>query len=182
MTFVFQLLIRLAGVAEHGIVNEASSELECESMKRRAAVLLAALLIPLVNGCSTFNRDWKAAAAGPTTANGIEGRWEGTWSSQTNGHHGRLRCLLGKSADTQYQARFHANFWKVFSYGYAIPLTIKQANATYKFQGDADLGWLAGGRYHYEGQASQSNFFSTYKASADGGVFEMKRPGQSAVH
>ncbi len=139
---------------------------------RRVGLLL--LLTLAASGCSSFHHDWKAAAASPLPD--IQGRWEGAWSSETNGHHGRLRCLLTKTAEGQYLARFHANYKTILSFGYAVPLAVQEANGVYQFQGDSDLGRLAGGFYHYEGQATPTNFFSTYRAKADGGTFQMKRP------
>ena len=53
-------------------------------MKQR---VLAALLV--LSGCSTFNRDWKAAATATAPTNSIAGRWEGKWVSDHNGHNGR---------------------------------------------------------------------------------------------
>jgi hypothetical protein len=45
-----------------------------------------------------------------------------------------------------------------------------------RFEGEADLGWLAGGVYRYDGQATPASFFSTYKSKYDHGTFQMKRP------
>ena len=39
-----------------------------------------------------------------------------------------------------------------------------------------NLGWLAGGVYHYEGRADATNFFSTYTSKYDHGTFQMTRP------
>ena len=111
--------------------------------------------------------------------NDIEGRWEGRWLSHTNGHHGRLRCLLSKTPEGQYSARVHANYVKILTFGYTVPLKVRESPGLYYFSGDADLGQLAGGSYHYDGQATATNFFSTYRAKADGGIFEMKRPSDT---
>jgi len=46
----------------------------------------------------------------------------------------------------------------------------------WQFQGDENLGWLAGGVYHYEGRVSPTNFHSTYRSKYDHGTFEMGRP------
>ena len=46
----------------------------------------------------------------------------------------------------------------------------------YRFEGQADLGSLAGGLYHYEGYATLTNFYSTYRAQYDFGTFQMTRP------
>lgn len=140
---------------------------------------LLLLITPiLLTGCSAFNREWRAAAAVPAGPKDIQGRWEGTWSSQTNGHHGRLRCVMSRRADGDYLAFFHANYKKILGFSYSVPLTAHEAEGSFQFQGGADLGKLAGGFYRYEGRATSTNFFSTYQASADGGVFEMKRPNR----
>ena len=143
---------------------------------KRAALWFSILIMLNATGCSTFKRDWKAAARVPSPSQDIQGRWEGTWLSHTNGHHGRLRCLVSNGPEGQYLARFHANYVKILSFGYTVPLTVRETRGAYQFQGDANLGRLAGGEYHYEGQATSTNFFSTYRARADAGVFEMKRP------
>jgi hypothetical protein len=93
-----------------------------------------------------------------------------------NGHTGRLRCLLRRDTAGQYQARFHAKYKRIFSFGYTVPLTVKATNHVFGFQGEANLGWYAGGLYHYEGQMSPTNFLSTYRCPADHGTFQMTRP------
>ena len=138
---------------------------------------LSGLLIALT-GCSTFNRDWKRAASGgpsPANGDGLIGRWEGSWKSDANGHTGRLRCLMTNTG-TNYVARFHANFWKILTFNYAVPLQVKQQDGAYQFSGEANLGWYAGGRYEYQGDATSANFHSTYRAKSDHGTFDMIRP------
>jgi hypothetical protein len=141
-----------------------------------AACCLAALTLC---GCSTFSRDFKAAASTPPPANDITGRWEGRWVNEVNGHNGRLRCLVSKLQDGGYSARFHAKYMKVLSFSYAVPLTVKRSGENFTFQGEADLGKTAGGVYHYEGHASATNFFSTYRCSRDHGTFQMARPKEA---
>ena len=116
------------------------------------------------------------AASAPGAANDIQGRWAGVWLSQTNGHTGKLRCLMSKKTEGEYQARFHAKYRKILSFGYTVPLAATNVGGVYHFHGDADLGWYAGGLYHYEGQATETNFFSVYRSRHDGGVFQMRRP------
>ena len=139
-------------------------------------ISLWALLFLAGTGCSTFNRDWKSAKAAPGLANDIQGRWQGSWVSHTNSHHGRLRCLLSQENDGHYSARFHANYLRILSFTYSVPLAVQQTNGAYDFRGEADLGRLAGGLYSYEGQATPTNFFSTYHSKGDGGIFQMNRP------
>ena len=138
------------------------------------AVLLTEMLFN--SGCSTFNRDWKTAAANPAPETGLEGRWQGDWLSGVNGHSGRLRCIVTDSADGSYQARFKAKYRKVLSFGYTVPLKVERTENLFRFQGEADLGWLAGGVYHYAGRAGPTNFFSTYSCKYDHGTFRMGRP------
>ena len=131
----------------------------------------------LVAGCSSFNREWKAAAQRPAAPGSIEGRWQGTWRSDANGHTDELRCLNTRTNDA-YSARLHARYRKVvrFSFGYTVPLVVTAKEGGAQFEGAANLGWLAGGRYTYKGSATPTNFFSTYSCKYDYGVFEMTRP------
>ena len=137
-------------------------------------VLLAGLL--LGSGCRTFNHDWKVAAANPAAATGLEGLWQGVWVSEVNGHTGRLRCVVTKGGDEAYRARFKAKYQKVLSFGYTVPLEVERTEGEFRFQGEADLGWLAGGVYRYDGRAGLTNFFSTYSCKYDHGTFRMGRP------
>ncbi len=138
-------------------------------------ILLCGLAL-LTFGCSTFERDWKRAAVMPIPAAGIEGRWEGTWLSDYNSHNDVLRCLITRGTNGVHQARFHAKYEKVFSFEYKVDLQVESSGSGYKFTGAADLGWLAGGLYQYVGEATLTNFFSTYRCKYDHGTFRMTRP------
>ena len=139
--------------------------------------LLGFLLLGLAaTGCSTFNRDWKTAASAAAPPNDITGRWEGTWRSDITGHHGKLRCLVAHLEGGDYQARYRAKYLRIMSFSYPVRLKVAAAGDGFKFNGEADLGWYAGGLYQYEGRASATNFFSTYKSKDDHGSFQMTRP------
>jgi len=140
--------------------------------------LLMALAIGLLltNGCSSFNREWKAAAAVPPVPGTIEGAWDGTWLSDHNGHNGRLRAIVTKLNDDEFHARFHATYLKTLTFGQAVNLSVKQNGTNFTFSGSADLGKLYGGIYTYEGNSSPKQFFSTYNCSIDHGTFRMTRP------
>ncbi len=146
-----------------------------QSLVRAAAgaLLLAASL--LLAGCSTFDHDWHLAAH-PAVAGGLAGRWQGTWQSDDSGHNDRLRCLMTQTAEGQYSARFHAIYRGTFTFSYTVPLRAEETAGRLAFRGEADLGWLAGGIYHYEGWAEGTNFFSTYRCKYDHGTFRMGRP------
>lgn len=133
-------------------------------------------LVLLLSGCSSFQRDWNAAGKAHFPSP-VAGRWEGHWHSDYNAHHGRLRCLLTAGTNGTYFARFRANYLRLLSFEYTVPLAM-QATGTnsWHFQGAADLGSLAGGNYHYEGQITNgTHFFSTYRAAVDHGYFQMRK-------
>jgi len=140
-----------------------------------ASLLLGAIL--LSGGCTTFGHAWAKAAKEPVTTNSLLGCWEGTWLSEANGHNGNLRCVVTLKNDGTYSARFHAIYKKVLGFGYTVPLKAAETNGMFQFSGEADLGWWAGGVYHYEGHAQDTNFFSTYRCKYDHGTFQMTRPG-----
>jgi hypothetical protein len=145
------------------------------SAKSTACSLLGLLLF-LSAGCASFQSEWrKSVAAGPARAE-LLGCWQGTWSSDVNGHHDLLQCVVSRRDDGAFRARFHAKYHTVFTFNYAVPLTVERTNEASHFRGLANLGWLAGGVYKYEGTASATNFASTYTSKYDHGVFQMSRP------
>jgi hypothetical protein len=56
---------------------------------------------------------------------------------------------------------------------YSVPLRGQANGETLKLEGDADLGRLAGGNYHYNGEATARAFRCTYQCKYDRGTFEM---------
>lgn len=152
------------------------SATNCRPRLDRFTAWAALLSLLLLCGCSSFNRDWRKAANHSVPPDSIEGRWEGSWISDVNGHNGKLRCLLTHEEDSRYRARFRATYWKVLRFSYAVPLEFHQQDTGWEFNGEADLGKLAGGVYHYEGRASVTNLHSTYRSKYDHGRFELRRP------
>jgi hypothetical protein len=138
------------------------------------SLMVSALLVFLLSGCSSFTRDWRAAAQTPGSTNDLSGRWEGSWISEVNRHEGRLRALVTKKSDMVYEARFHAKYMKILSFGYTVDLEARHDGAAFNFTGSANLGSL-GGVYHYAGEAGGTNFQSTYSSKYDHGTFQMKR-------
>ena len=129
----------------------------------------------LLCGCSSFNREWKKAAENPQPF-GIAGRWEGTWSSDENGHSGELRCLLEPISERSYRARFDSTYKKILHFKSEVVLDGVMTNGVFSFEGEAKLPWWAGGLYQYEGGVTRRKFFSTYKNKYDHGTFQMSRP------
>ncbi|EEF57457.1 hypothetical protein [Pedosphaera parvula] len=130
----------------------------------------------LAVGCHSFDHEWQEAVKQPEPVRDIQGAWQGTWKSESTGHTDKLRCLISKEGEGKYNARFKANYHSVMSFSINIPLSVQQVGGEYQFTGDADLGWLAGGNYHYEGHAIGSNYFSSYASKYDHGTFQMERP------
>ena len=145
------------------------------SLRKWAAHGVALVALVVLSGCSTFNRDWQAAAARPNPTDSIEGRWEGRWLSAHNGHSGSLQAIVRKLDNGQFETRYHAMYASVLSFGMQMNLTLMPTNGGWVFSGEENLGRLYG-TYRYEGRATVTNFFSTYKASVDHGTFQMTRP------
>ncbi len=116
-------------------------------------------------------------AGHPSGPNDIQGRWQGIWASEVNGHTDKLRCVISTTSADSYQARFKANYKKVFHFGYTVPLTVGRSGNRFNFRGEANLGWMAGGRYYYAGTVDATNFSATYSNRYDHGTFQMQRPG-----
>jgi hypothetical protein len=136
-------------------------------------------LVLILTGCSTFDRDYQAALKQPVSAESPVGPWTGRWTSDKMGHTGELRCLVQKDiGDDLYTARFKARFWKCFTYTSTATLTMKPKGEEFYFDGNAQLGWLAGGEYKYEGRVNPKFFFSEYQCKWDNGTFYMERPKQ----
>src|SRR6185312_7590567 len=105
------------------------------------------VLAAVFNNPSDFNRRWKQIDSQPSDAWPL--RWEGQWISETNGHHGALRCLLTQNSPTDFSATFYAVYCHSLRVSYTVPLRGKKQDAQLMLEGDFDLGPLAGGNYHY---------------------------------
>jgi hypothetical protein len=150
-------------------------------------VALATVLIALLTGCS-FDRKWRAAkraeaAFVPTTlavtppTDPLAGRWQGKWVSKSNGHSGGLRAIITRVDDHTYRADFDASYMAILRFGYGMQLNAKRdPDGEIAFEGNENLGSLAGGEYQYNGTADGTTFDATYKSSADHGTFQMTRP------
>src|ERR1700743_1983965 len=98
------------------------------------------LLAALFNNRAEFHRRWKQSAAMRLAPGGLEGRWEGEWISEANGHRGALKCLLTRKPEGDYEAMFHAVYAKVLTVCYTIPLRGKFDGSKLLLKGKSDLG------------------------------------------
>lgn len=148
---------------------------------------LAALSSALLLGaCSSFDREWKAAAQRPAPtvsgkADRFSGAWDGQWTSEKHrlpsgeAAGGRLRCIFTQIDSAHYRARFHAN-WLIFASGYETTFQTKRRGGVLEFRGEQDLGAIFGGVYRYTGKVTAEQFRAHFASSYDHGRFEMARP------
>ena len=132
------------------------------------------VLAALVNNASDFKHRWSQQTPPPAAANGLQGRWEGEWISEANGHRGALRCLLVRGEAGDYKATFHAVYATILRVCYTVPLHGKWSGGKLELEGEADIGALAGGIYRYQGEAGEDGFVCTYSCKYDHGTFRMK--------
>lgn len=150
-----------------------------ESMSAAAKNLYRSIthvLAALFNNRFRFEDQWEACHLRPVPGATIEGCWEGEWVSEVNGHHGLLRSILTQTSAGDYQASFHATYSKVLRVCYSVELKVNESHGPFLLKGEADLGRLAGGVYHYEGEATPDEFRCDYRCKYDHGTFRMARP------
>ena len=146
---------------------------------RRCNRLVALTGLSLLVGCSNYESKWKAAGDRPIPPGDIAGRWQGEWVSEANTHCGGLRCVLTRTGPDTYRADYRATYWKIFSFGYSMDLHAgrREGETTY-FGGAADLGWLAGGEYRYDGHATPEAFYSRVRVEERPRVFRDEAAGR----
>ena len=129
----------------------------------------------LFSGCSTlYHQKWKRVPVEFESANGLTGRWEGTWVSDVNQHQGRLRCIVSDDSKGEYDLHFWAT-WSLFSGSYHLTAPVTQTNNVYRFRGSKNLGALAGGEYRFEGVIDGQEFQAAYTSAKDHGRFLLQR-------
>lgn len=149
-----------------------------ELMVRLSVATVLVVLCGMLTGCC-FERQWQEATRYSYPEQELAGCWEGTWQSDYNGHHGGLRAIITKQGEGYYDAHFHATYAAVIPFEFQLPFLVADDGAAYALQGEADLGWLAGGLYNYNGSATATDFVAAYSAeNKDHGTFTMqkKRP------
>jgi len=142
---------------------------------RSAFVLLCTGALSALCGCSNIDKQWNAA--GDRTS-GIEGRWQGVWKSEQDGHTGALRCVIRQSGPETYDCLFNATYWSIFRFTDDATLWGRKVGERVYLTGDQDLGWPVG-PYHYAGSADGTAFYVAYHSRDDHGYFAMSRPGGS---
>ncbi len=133
----------------------------------------------LLTSCASFEREWKQSVAdyrsGKTSA--PAGPWEGTWTTATNGHSGKLRAIVkpAPGAPGEYDFRYHATWGKIFSGGYSVRFPVKRSGGVYRADGTKDLGLF--GSFGHKAKITGQSFEATYSNDkGDLGKFSMRRP------
>ncbi len=139
---------------------------------RNAALLAVTVLATLASGCS-FSREWKAASRQPSGPNDLTGAWVGTWQNSTNSHHDQLKAIITRVSDTEYQARFKAWWFGIFSGTFDTTLYGQWEGQEFVFQGTQDV---MGTEFEQKGRAGSTHFVSDYSSADYHGRFEMQRP------
>ena len=141
------------------------------------ARLILVLAVVALTGCRSFQGEWRAARAQAVPTDQITGAWEGTWQNRSGGHMDRMRAVISASGPETYRVHYYAWYQRVLTFSYVAELrAIRREGETVFFTGEADLGWWAGGRYRYEGQASPAEFLCSYDSKYEVGTFTLKRP------
>jgi len=144
------------------------------------AAFAAASCCLLLASCTDFKKAWaeelEKAGAEKAAPHDLTGAWEGTWTSKMNGHNGKLRCIVTKQKDGQYEFHYWAQWQRVLSGSFTANYKVVEKGEKYTVTGEKDLGKL-GGKFTHKGTATSDTFTATYKSDVgDHGVFELKRP------
>ena len=145
---------------------------------RKIALVLAAVACAALTGCTDFKKVWEEEMAKPPQKHtDLTGAWEGTWTSSFNGHTGKLRCIVTKQQNGEYEFHYWAQWQKVLSGSFRQNYKVdEKTKGTFTFEGEKDLGKL-GGKFTHKGKATAKTFEATYDSdSGDNGVFKLTRP------
>ena len=100
------------------------------------------------------------------------GRWVGSWTSQSTGHHGPLRARIRQVDSNTYRAWFAGRFAKVIPFVYPAKLD-RVPGTSHQLQSSTQMPLL--GEYKMRATVTRSHFHATYQGRNDRGVFEMSR-------
>jgi hypothetical protein len=144
-------------------------------MKLSTAALWALIAAACLSTGCAFSREWKSASRQPADPTDLTGAWIGTWQNSNNTHNDKLKAVISRVSDTEYEARFKAWWLGVFSGTYSTTLFGHWEGNEFVFQGTQDvMGW----EFKHRGRASATNFVSDYSSADYRGRFIMHRPAE----
>ena len=121
-------------------------------------------------GCSSFESRWNAAPS--TSADGVSGRWIGTWQNTNNAHGGPLQAVLIAKGSNDFSAYFHAG-WGKRSGTFQTPIQGSREGDTFRFTGSKRV---FGVKIKTSGVIQPDEFNAFYDSRFDSGTFTLKRP------
>lgn len=144
--------------------------------------LLLIMMLPSI-GCETFDDRWDAAAKSyyPATNKAgrpsLAGRWSGTWESSEDDHEGTVKAIIVPLDENEgtYHAEFHATYGSIFWAEYEVPFETSYVEGKLKVTGEADLGWMSGGNYVYDGVVDRRYFWLNYDSPGHKGKMVLQR-------
>lgn len=121
-------------------------------------------------GCSSFQSRWDQAP--PHPADGVSGRWIGTWQNTNNAHGGPLKAVLMPQGSNTFSAHFHAG-WGKRSGTFRMPMRGTHEGDSFRFEGSRRI---LGVRIDTAGTIRPDEFQATYHSRFDTGTFTLRRP------
>jgi hypothetical protein len=159
-------------------------------MKQALFVMTTMWVALAAAGCSSFEREWRAAVRNrPGSGTTIAGPGKGSWRSDPTGHHGELRCVVGRAAEGVQRGigrdvpfHYHAKWGKVLGGSFKTVQPVREEKpGRFHSEGDWTLPRWAGGKYHYRIVATPQEMRATYRSSSDHGKLHLVRPPASAA-
>jgi len=111
-------------------------------------------------------------AVGASDAASPQGRWSGTWTSESTGHRGTLKARIRQVDANTYHAIFMGRFAKVIPFVYPAKLSRVPGTASH-YTSATRLPLL--GTYRMNANVSANRFYATFRGRKDRGVFDMRR-------
>ena len=146
-------------------------------LKKLLLPLLLLLCVGTFSSCGAiaYRYAWSDFEPEPD-GSGMVGKWEGSWESERDGHSGGLRCMMSREGDDAYVARFYSTYGLFFFFRHEATFRVVSREDGVHFEGEEDLGSLAGGVYQYQGHVADGQFEACYDAeNGDHGTFRMER-------
>lgn len=126
-------------------------------------------------GCRTFEQDWQSAQTYANQLDDLSGCWEGTWENESGRKGGKIRAVITRQGPNSYRAQFKAKYLKFLPVHFEVPLEVADNGGVYSSQGEANLGWLAGGTRQFETQSTPYELVTSYGGKKGQGTFHLKR-------
>lgn len=135
---------------------------------RRRSILTAAVLCGLLCFSNSL------AEAAPLLG-GNASRYQGNWSSNTNGHQGRLAARVSQQNASTYRVRYRGTFLGVVPFTYSVPMTVtgQYPDGSTALYGESRLPLF--GQFSSHARMNGQNFSATYSSRRDQGQFNMQR-------